>query len=110
MRYKLVVSVIVLLRLVTLPVLAAPGDLYQSDFGSGNIFRYTPAGGKTTFATGLGNPAGLAFDPKGNLFVANNSGAAIVKITPGGVKSTFATGLNKLFGLAFDANGNLYEE
>src|ERR1700757_2690301 len=48
-------------------VFGAPGDLYQTDFGSGSVFRYTPAGVKTTFAVGLGNPAGLAFDPEGNL-------------------------------------------
>ena len=87
----------------------AAGDLYEADFGSGNVFSFTPAGTRTTFATGLGNPAGLAFDPEGNLFVANNSGNSITKITPAGTKSTFASGLNLPFGLAFDMNGNLYE-
>jgi sugar lactone lactonase YvrE len=85
------------------------GDLYEADFGSGNVFRFTPAGARTTFATGLGSPAGLAFDPEGNLFVANNSGNSIIKITPAGTKSTFATDLSLPFGLAFDINGNLYE-
>jgi hypothetical protein len=87
----------------------AVGDLYEADFGSGNVFRFTPAGARTTFATGLGSPAGLAFDPEGNLFVANNSGNSIIKITPAGTKSTFATDLSIPFGLAFDINGNLYE-
>jgi sugar lactone lactonase YvrE len=87
----------------------AVGDLYQADFGSGNVYRYTPGGAKSTFATGLGGPAGVAFDPKGNLFVSDNLHGLIIKITPGGVKSTFASGLNMPFGVAFDANGNLYE-
>jgi sugar lactone lactonase YvrE len=87
----------------------AVGDLYEADFGSGNVFRFTPAGARTTFATGLGSPAGLAFDPEGDLFVANNSGNSIIKITPAGTKSTFATDLSLPFGLSFDTNGNLYE-
>jgi sugar lactone lactonase YvrE len=108
MSYKLALNLLTA-QLITLSSLGAPGDLYQADFGSGSVFRYSPTGAKTTFATGLGSPAGLAFDPKGNLFVANNSGGSIVMITPAGAKTTFAVGLNKPFGLAFDANGNLYE-
>ena len=88
---------------------AAVGDLYEADFGIGNVFKFTPTGARTTFATGLGNPAGVAFDPKGNLFVSDNLHGLIVKITPAGAKSTFAAGLNKPFGLAFDSNGNLLE-
>jgi len=87
----------------------AAGDLYEADFGSGDVFRFTPAGAKTTFSSGLGNPAGLAFDAEGNLFVADNSGNSIIKITPAGAKTTFAAGLSAPFGLAFDASGNLYE-
>ena len=89
-------------------MIAAVGDLYEADFGSGSVFRFTPAGGKTTFATGLGNPAGLAFDAQGNLFVGNDAGT-IIKISPAGVKTVFASGLNMPFGVAFDANGNLFE-
>src|ERR1700747_3685888 len=66
--------------------IAAVGDLYEADFGSGSVFRFTPAGVKTTFATGLGNPAGLAFDAQGNLFVGNDAGT-IIKITPAGAKT-----------------------
>ena len=88
---------------------AAVGDLYEADFASGNIFKFTPAGAKTTFATGLSSPAGLAFDSAGNLFVTNDSGNSITRITPSGTKSTFATGLNMPYGLAFDPSGNLYE-
>jgi sugar lactone lactonase YvrE len=88
---------------------AAVGDLYEADFASGNIFKFTPAGAKTTFATGLSSPAGLAFDSAGNLFITNDSGNSITRITPSGTKSTFATGLNLPYGLAFDPSGNLYE-
>jgi hypothetical protein len=39
------------------------GDLFEADYGSGNIYEYTPGGAQTTFASGLSNPAGLAFQP-----------------------------------------------
>jgi FG-GAP repeat len=58
------------------------GDLYEADFGSGNVFKFTPAGARTTFATVLSSPAGLAFDSEGNLFVSNFTAARIDKITP----------------------------
>lgn len=72
-----------------------------------------------TFATGLNQPWGIAFDNGGNLFVANsgtNGGLdslknTIVKFTSDGVRSTFATafsGLSSPQGLAFDSAGNLY--
>ena len=35
----------------------------------GNIYKITPAGLRTTFASGLDRPTGLAFDSAGNLFV-----------------------------------------
>lgn len=102
------VAIAVLLTSIAPQLIAAVGDLYQADFGSGNVYRYTPAGVKSTFASGLGSPAGLAFDPKGNLFVGNNAGT-IIKVTPNGTKTTFASGLNKPFGVAVDANGNIFE-
>jgi sugar lactone lactonase YvrE len=98
-----------LVVLAPVKVRAAAGDLYEADFGSGSVFKFTPAGIKSTFANELGNPAGVAFDSRGNLFVSDNLHGLIIKITPAGVKSTFASGLNMPFGVAFDANGNLYE-
>ena len=63
----------------------------------------------STFASGFNNPAGLAFDAAGNLYVANAAGGTISKVTPTGAVSTFvASGLNSPRGLAFDAAGNLY--
>jgi hypothetical protein len=40
--------------------------------GSDTILKFTPTGVKNTFATGLTNPRGLAFDSSGNLFVAES--------------------------------------
>ena len=66
---------------------------------------------ETIFATtGLNNPAGIAFDRAGNLYVANGGNNTIEKFTPGGVGSVFASGglLNSPDSLAFDSLGNLY--
>lgn len=71
-----------------------------------HIFRFTPSGEKSTFASVGSQVFGLAFDSSDNLFVA--TGPAIIKFTPSGTQSTFASGLTKVSSLAFDRVGNLY--
>ena len=65
---------------------------------------------KSTFAAGLDEPRGLAFNSAGDLFVgtANN----ITEITPGGVQSLFASGVNvaNVNNVAFNVFGNLFAE
>jgi sugar lactone lactonase YvrE len=88
---------------------AAPGDLYVTDSGNDTLFRYTPAGTSTPFASGQSvHLAGLAFDSTGNLYVAASDSGLIFKFTPAGTRTTFASGLSAPFGLAFDGLGNLY--
>src|SRR5438067_450196 len=89
-------------------ILAAPGDLFETDQGSNTIIKFTPAVVKTTFASGLHGPFGLAFHA-GTLFESDTGSGTIIKFTAAGVKSTFASGLNTPTGLAFDASGNLFE-
>jgi len=57
---------------------------------------------------GYDTPRGMAFDPAGNLFVANPEAGNIGKFTPDGHSSTFASGLVHPFGLAFDGGGTLF--
>lgn len=91
---------------------AVPGDLYVSDTGDLTVYRYTPAGVRTPFnLSALAQPAGLAFDNKGNLYVAQSGNGTIVRFPlasggSGGV--AFASGLGSLSGLAFDGDGNLF--
>jgi hypothetical protein len=72
----------------------------SSDSGPGTITEITPGGVQSTFASGLLQPTGLAFNSAGNLFVASGSDN-IYEYTPGGVQSTFASGLSEPVGLAF---------
>src|SRR5213078_1062806 len=106
--HYLFVTVAGLTALLPSNILAAPGDLFETDQGSGTIFKFTPVGAKSTFATGLGGPFGLAVDGFGNVFEANFNTGMIFKFTPAGVQSTFASGLNGPIALAFDASGNLF--
>jgi glucose/arabinose dehydrogenase len=75
---------------------------------SGNIYKFTPGGVRSTFATGLAGPWGLAFNSAGDLFVANPGGNDIIKITLDGVQSTYATGLFYPNELAFSSAGDLF--
>jgi sugar lactone lactonase YvrE len=94
--------------LMATSALSAPGDRYVTDESAGAIYRFTPAGTRNTFTSGLDHPAGLAFDRTGNLFVAENASGAILRFAPDGTKSTFASGLAHPGGLAFDCSGNLF--
>src|SRR5438874_755724 len=95
--------------LAPVTALATAGDIYETDGGSGTIFKFTPAGTKTTFASGLNGPAIVVFDSAGNAFVSDQFSGSIFKFTPAGTKSTFASGLARPIGLAFDSSGNLFE-
>jgi len=86
-------------------VQAAAGDLYDGGLNNHIIYKFTPAGVKSNFVSGI-DADWLAFDSKGNLFASTST--AIAKITPAGsITPSFATGLIPV-GLAFDAAGNLY--
>ena len=94
---------------VLLMAASAPAqNLFATDFEGGHVYEVTPDGVQTTFASGLVNPAGLAFNSAGDLFVADNGSGKIYEFAPDGTRTTFATGLDHPFGLAFDSAGNLF--
>jgi hypothetical protein len=102
------------------------GNVYIScyDFdnnGPGVIVKVDPQGQQTLFASSqttnslVGLPLGLAFDPAGNLYVANFSlsggSSNILRIAPDGTQSIFApnTGTSMFFiYVALDSAGNVY--
>ena len=83
--------------------------------GNHAIFEFTPNGTQSTYATGLNNSRGLAFDSIGNLFVttAHDAGrieiGRVLRFNPRNKVSTFGNAVNFfLEGLAVDSAGNAY--
>src|SRR5205823_12949971 len=83
--------------------------------GSHVIFEYTLTGTQSTYATGLDNPRGLAFDSIGNLFAttAHEAGnieiAKVLKFNLRNHVSTRGSAAKFFFeGLAIDIAGNVY--
>ncbi|MDP3071134.1 MAG: immunoglobulin domain-containing protein [Opitutaceae bacterium] len=87
----------------------ASGTIYVADTANNSIRKVTPSGNVTTFAglthpggqgtndgTGqlarFNGPDGLAFDPTGNLIVADSRNHLIRRVTPAGVVTTVAGG------------------
>jgi hypothetical protein len=114
------------LGLAVAPARAQTQDLFVPNLYGGTISRFAGTGPGTFSTTaiplsgGLSYPAGLAFDSRGNLFVANSAGSDSITefaFTPGAgaTPGTFGTatmltggGLAEPNGLAFDASGNLF--
>ncbi|MEY2490792.1 MAG: hypothetical protein QOC70_2734 [Verrucomicrobiota bacterium] len=85
---------------------AGLGDIYETN--NGMVLRFV---GQTaiTFAQGLSNPKGLAFDGVGHLFVTEASRGTLIRFTlPDATGVTFLSGLNSPVGVVFDTNGNLF--
>jgi sugar lactone lactonase YvrE len=68
------------------------GNLYEADFGSRAIRKFTPDGNHTVFANLDGPGAAITFDREGNLFIPFQWAGRIDKFTPdGSQRSVFAT-------------------
>lgn len=112
------------------------GNFYTGDFNNNMIRKITPAADVTTIAgsgafgstngngtaASFNNPAGVAVDAAGNVYISDYNNNLIRKITPAGDVTTFAgsgavggadgngtaASFNSPVGLALDAAGNLY--
>jgi sugar lactone lactonase YvrE len=113
------------------------GNVYIDDTFNERIRKINTAAGQVSTYAGSGDvgfkdgdtaiaafsyPAGLAFDPQGNLYVADAGNYCIRKITPGGLVSKFAGSgtrgfldgnaeiaqFNRMGDMVADAQGNLF--
>jgi sugar lactone lactonase YvrE len=66
--------------------------------GGDAILVFAPDGTESTFATNLADPRGIAFDPSGDLFVAELKAAAVgdvLKFSKDGSQTVFASGIGR---------------
>lgn len=85
--------------------------------GTQNIYKITPDGQTSIFATGFTAILGLVFDNKGRLYVLENTTGnpfptpgtgRIVRVNKDGSKDVIATGLSLATAMAYGPDGNLY--
>ena len=103
--------------------IAPQGEVWMASFGGNALSQYSPAGEVISPTTGwtnggLSHPQGLAFDQKGNLWVANNfgpesaPGEGNVVVYQGGDPSKAVTisggGLNHPFAVQIDGYGRAW--
>ena len=91
------------------------GNIYMADFGpslSGGgteLFRVTPAGSVSVFATGFNGASGNDFDSMGNLFQSNISASRIDKVAPDGTVTAFTSqNIRGPVGIYIDEGDTLY--
>jgi len=92
------------------------GIIYVADYGDTlshangrNVYKITPDGEMTLFASGLSGASGNEFDSKGNLYQSNIASNRISKITPDGSVSLFtADKIANPVGVTVDHLDNVY--
>lgn len=89
------------------------GNVFVADWGGGAVLKVSREGEVSIVADGLNEPAGMALDPAGYLFVAQHAlgmekEGSVVRIAPSGEQMIFADHLTGPTDLAFDRYGNLY--
>lgn len=101
------------------------GDVYFASSSRSLIVKFNPQRNSLTIVAGngiggysgdggpavnasLNSPQQLAFDPSGNLYIADNANNCIRKIDTQGVITTFASGLSSPEGVAVAPDGSIY--
>ncbi len=90
-------------------IMAPSGDLFFSTgYNKSTVFRITPEGEVSAFATGLQGAVGAFFDSNQNLYVNSYSGNFLYKISSDGKVGTFATGLNGPAGVVINSADEVF--
>jgi len=96
------------------------GNLYVVDYlivgedpgapllGNAAVYKITPSGVPTIFASRLSYHSSLTVDRTGNVFVADYDQGIIYKYKPDRTRATFASGLHHPVGLTVNSLGNLF--
>ncbi|MBL7825904.1 MAG: hypothetical protein JNJ57_04680 [Saprospiraceae bacterium] len=84
----------------------AAGNLYGSNYVGAKVYKMTPDGVESVFASGFGSPNGLAFTDDGILIMADNTGNKLYKIFPDGSKEVFVDSLQGPSGMIREKNSD----
>ncbi len=95
---------------LTMTTFGADGRLYQSSYGSGNVFVIGEDGTAELFAEGIGGPTGIVALEDGTVFVEAYNTGIIHRITPDGTMTDWAEhpefdGIN---GMTIGPDGTIY--
>jgi hypothetical protein len=96
------------------PAIDTDGNIYVTYSGRRSqktpvsVYKITPKGAVTPFATDIMNATGLAFGITGDLFVSSRFDGNVYTIDPSGRTELFTEGMGIATGMAFDRDGNLY--
>jgi hypothetical protein len=91
----------------TSPVLLPDGSVVIAETGAGRVTRLDASGARTTLASGLLSPIGIARSA-GRLLVVESSGGRLLSVREGGAPVVIATGLARPIGVAADRLGRVY--
>lgn len=73
-----------------------------------SVYKVTPKGAVTPFATDIMNATGLAFSITGDLFVSSRFDGSVYTVDASGNVHPYLEGMGIATGIAFDRAGNLY--
>ena len=117
-------------------VIDGSGNIFVADFGNNEIRKITPAGVVTTIAgstqpgradgtgtnAGFNGPYGIALDPYGHMYIADQNNYLVREMTQSGIVTTLAgsgsntfangagpiAGFGQLLGIKVDVSGNVF--
>ena len=92
-------------------------DLYPIVAGTASVYRITPGGSISTYATGFSDIVGVLFDQLGGLYVLENTTGNpfptpgtgdIVRVDPSGTREIIASGLNLPTAMTMGPDNKIY--